>query len=84
MPDYCTAKATIGQGDYFNCRKIASGIKFSPSGESCDLGGIMSVNEISSAIKSLAEEYGFSTFSTLYHTSEGSGGVDGAVESRTD
>jgi hypothetical protein len=37
----------------------------------------VNVDEIGSAIKGLVEEHGILTFSTLYPTSEGSGGGGG-------
>jgi hypothetical protein len=37
----------------------------------------VNIDEIGSTIKGLVEEYGIPTFSTLYPTSEGFGGVGG-------
>jgi hypothetical protein len=75
-----SAEATVGVGDRFSGGKIApQGLGSRPEGESFDLGGIMNVDEIGSAIQGLVNEYGIPTFSPPYQTAEGSGGVGGMV-----
>jgi murein tripeptide amidase MpaA len=74
-----TAAVTIGQGDRFNSGLIAPrGLGTHPN-ESVDLGGIMNVDEIDSAIKGLVREYGISTFSLPNPTAEGPGVGGGSV-----
>ncbi len=80
VPDDRAAKETIGEGDRFDGGRLAPrGLGSRGKGEDNDLGGIMNVDEIDSAIKGLVEEYGIPTFSTPYKTSEGSGGVGGLI-----
>jgi murein tripeptide amidase MpaA len=80
VPDDRAAKATIGEGDRFHGGQLAPrGLGSRREGEDLDLGGIMNVDEIDSAIKGLAEEYGIPTFSPPNKTSEGSGGGGGLV-----
>lgn len=78
VPDERSAKATIGEGDRFDAGRLAPrGLGARGKGEDTELGGIMNVDEIDSAIKGLVEEYGIPTFSTPYSTFEGSGGGGG-------
>jgi murein tripeptide amidase MpaA len=80
VPDDRAAKATIGKGDRFHGGKLAPrGLGSRRQGEGQDLGGIMNVDEIDSAVKGLVEEYGIPTFSPPNKTSEGSGGGGGLV-----
>lgn len=72
------AKATIGKGDRFKGGRIPpQGFGSQPDVRDDDLGPIMNVNEINSAIQGLVNEYGIPTFDVPNTTSEGSGGKGG-------
>ena len=80
IPDDRSARATIGQGDRFEGgRRAPQGLGSRREGDDRDLGGIMNVDEIGSALAGLANEYGIPTFSTPYPTAEGAGGGGGLV-----
>jgi murein tripeptide amidase MpaA len=73
-----TAKATIGTADRFKGGRIPpQGVGSRPDANSDDLGPIMNVDEINSAIQGLVNEYGIPTFDVPNTTSEGSGGKGG-------
>jgi murein tripeptide amidase MpaA len=79
IPYNRTAEATIGQGDRFDGGRVAPrGLGSRPS-QSFDLGRIMNVDEIGSAVKGLVNEYDIPTFSPPNKTAEGSGGGGGLV-----
>jgi hypothetical protein len=74
------AAATIGKGDRFDGGTIAPrGLGSRGDGDDRDLGGVMNVDEIGSAVQGLVNEYGIATFSTPNPTHEGAGGVGGIV-----
>jgi murein tripeptide amidase MpaA len=83
VPEERTAKETIGQGDRFHGGDVAPrGLGSRHDGEHHNLGGIMNVGEIASAIKGLVKEYGIHTFTLPNKTAEGSvehGGLVGGV-----
>ena len=80
VPGDRAAAATIGKGDRFKAGKIAPrGLGSRGKDDNTDLGGIMNVDEIGSAIDGLVNEYGIPTFSTPFATAEGSGGGGGLV-----
>ena len=80
VSDDRAANATIGEGDRFKGGRVAPrGLGSRGKGEDNNLGSIMNVDEIDSAIKGLVEEYGIPTFSTPDRTFEGSGGGGGLV-----
>ncbi len=73
-----TAKATIGKGDRFKGGRIPpQGVGSRPNLRDDDLGPIMNVGEINSAVQGLVNEYGIPTFDVPNATSEGSGGKGG-------
>lgn len=75
-----TAKATIGKGDRFKGGKIPPrGVGSQPDVRDDELGTIMNVDEINSAIQGLVDEYGIPTFDVPNTTSEGSGGKVGST-----
>jgi len=75
-----TAKATIGKGDRFKGGRIPpQGVGSQPDARDDDLGPIMNVDEINSAIQGLVDEYGIPTFDVPNTTSEGSGGKGGTT-----
>ena len=75
-----TAKATIGKGDRFKGGRISpQGVGTRPDARDGDLGPILNVNEINSAIQGLVDEYGIPTFDVPNATSEGSGGKGGMI-----
>jgi len=74
------AAATIGAGDRFDGGRVAPrGLGSRAEGESQDLGGIMNVDEIDSAMQGLVNEYGISTFTAPNPTHEGAGGGGGGL-----
>lgn len=74
VPEDRNARATIGQGDRFDGGRIPPrGLGSRGPGDSQDLGGIMNVDEIGSAVQGLAQEYGIPTFFPPNKTAEGSG-----------
>lgn len=80
VPPSRDAKATIGEGDRFKGgAHPPQGLGSRPNGDGSDLGGIMNVDEIGSAVKGLVNEYGIPTFSAPYTTAEGSDGGGGMV-----
>jgi murein tripeptide amidase MpaA len=79
VPDDRAAKVTIGQGDRFGGGKVAPRGLGSRPDQSYDLGGIMNVDEIDSALLGLVNEYGIPTFALPNQSAEGSGGVGGLV-----
>ncbi len=69
------SQATIGMGDRFKGGRIPpQGIGSRSNFHDDDLGPIMNVDEINSAIQGLVNEYGIPTFTVPNTTSEGSGG----------
>lgn len=76
--------APIGQGDRFKNGRIAPrGLGSRKPGEQSNLGGILNVGEVYSALKGLAKEYGIETFTAPYKTYEGQsvfGGVANKAE----
>lgn len=75
-----TAVAPIGQGDRFKDGKIAPrGLGTRKKGEKVDLGGILNVNEVKSAMKALARKYDIETFTAPYKTFEGQTVVGGVA-----
>jgi hypothetical protein len=75
-----TAKATIGKGDRFKGGRIPpQGVGTQPEVRDDDLGLILNVDEVNSAIQGLVNEYGIPTFDVPNATSEGSGGKGGMV-----
>ncbi len=72
------AKATIGKGDRFEGGRVPpQGFGSRQHAQDDDLGPILSVDEINSAIEGLVNEYGIPTFDVPNTTSEGSGGKGG-------
>ncbi|KAH0542518.1 hypothetical protein FGG08_003114 [Glutinoglossum americanum] len=80
VSDDRSAQETIGSGDRFHGgQRAPRGLGSRPDGVNHDLGGIMNVGEINSAIKGLAREYHISTFCVPNKTYEGSSGLGGLV-----
>lgn len=80
IPDDRLAAATIGEGDRFEGGAQApQGPGSRGEGKEHELGPIMNVDEIDSAIEGLVTEYGIPTFSLPNSTAEGSGGKGGSV-----
>jgi hypothetical protein len=77
-------KVTIGKGDRFKGGRVPpQGVGSRPNVRDADLGGIMNVDEINSAIEGLVNEYGIPTFDVPNPTAEGSpgkGGMTGPVK----
>ncbi|KAF2705507.1 Zn-dependent exopeptidase [Pleomassaria siparia CBS 279.74] len=73
LPKRQTETAPIDKGDRFQGGKIAPrGLGVRKPTESFDLGGILNVQEVHSALKGLENEYkSFDTFTTPYKTYEG-------------
>lgn len=81
LPPDRKAAVTVGRGDRFDSGRIAPrGLGTRPN-MSVDLGGIMNVDEIDSAIKGLVREYGISTYPLPEATALGTGGTAGCVGS---
>lgn len=73
-----TAKATIARGDRFEGGRLPpQGAGSRPRARGDELGSIMNVDEIGSAIEGLVNEYGIPTFDVPNATAEGSGGKGG-------
>ncbi|PSN65295.1 Zn-dependent exopeptidase [Corynespora cassiicola Philippines] len=76
--------APIGQGDRFKGGKIAPrGLGAPKKGEKLDVGAILNVDEVNSALKGLEKEYGIELFDAPYKTFEGrtvTGGVANKAE----
>jgi murein tripeptide amidase MpaA len=72
--------APIGKGDRFKGGRIAPrGLGSRKRGESADLGPILNVDEVYSAMKGLANKYGIETFTAPHKTYEGQKVVGGAA-----
>ncbi|KAH7125646.1 zinc carboxypeptidase A 1 precursor [Dendryphion nanum] len=78
------ATAPIGVGDRFQGGKIApQGLGSRKAGEKVDLGAILNVDEVNSALKALSKEYGVELFTAPHKTYEGqtvTGGVANKAE----
>ncbi|KAF2871219.1 zinc carboxypeptidase A 1 precursor [Massariosphaeria phaeospora] len=78
--------APIGKGDRFQGGKIAPrGLGSRKAGESAALGPILNVDEVTSALKGLANQYKMETFTLPYKTYEGqtvTGGVANKAEQK--
>jgi hypothetical protein len=78
------AKATIGKGDRFKGGRIPpQGVGSQPDVHDGNIGSILNVDEINSAIQGLVDEYGIATFDLPNGTSEGSfgkGGMTGTIK----
>ncbi|WP_427016160.1 M14 family metallopeptidase [Pseudarthrobacter sp. P1] len=80
ISDDRTGEATIGRGDRFDGgRTPPQGLGSRPRGGSGDLGPIMNVGEIGSAMDALANEYGISTFGLPNATAEGKVSQGGSI-----
>jgi len=80
MPPERRADVTVGKGDRFKGGAFfPQGLGSRPDGQTHDLGGIMNIDEIGSAMKGLVEEYGMLSFSTPFLTAEGAIGLGGLV-----
>lgn len=76
---------TIGRGDRFDGGLLfPRGLGSRPEGEHFDLGGIMNVDEIGSAMKGLQREYGVGTLDLPSTTGEGSGSSAGTASTSID
>jgi Zinc carboxypeptidase len=76
---------TIGTGDRFNGGQLfPRGLGSRAEGEQFDLGGIMNVDEIGSAMKGLQQEYGLGTLDLLSTTAEGSASCIGTTSTSID
>ncbi|KAF2278257.1 zinc carboxypeptidase A 1 precursor [Westerdykella ornata] len=72
--------APIGKGDRFQGGKVAPrGLGSRKPGEQADLGPILNVNEIHSAMKALSKKYGIETFVAPYKTYEGQTVIGGVA-----
>jgi murein tripeptide amidase MpaA len=80
-----TATAPIGTGDRFQGGKIAPrGLGVRKAAESMDLGGILNVKEVESALKGLAKKYkNLEQFTTPFKTYEGQS-IYGAAVSKAE
>jgi hypothetical protein len=79
VPGERRAGATVGTGDRFDGGRIAPRGRGSRPENDQDVGPIMNVDEIGSAVQGLVDEYGIGTFSTPHPTHEGAGGGGGLV-----
>jgi murein tripeptide amidase MpaA len=77
LSDERAGKATIGKGDRFKGGRVPPQGVGSRNVHDADLGGIMNVDEINSAIEGLVNEYGIPTFDVPNATAEGSPGKGG-------
>jgi murein tripeptide amidase MpaA len=74
------ATAPVGKGDRFKGGRIAPrGLGTRRRGEAADVGPILNVDEVYSAMKALAKHYGMDTFTAPHKTYEGQKLVGGAV-----
>jgi murein tripeptide amidase MpaA len=80
LSDETLADATVAQGDRFEDGTIApQGAGTREKGALHELGRIMNVDEIGSAINALVNEYGLPTFTPPYGTAEGGSSTGGSV-----
>jgi murein tripeptide amidase MpaA len=76
--------APIGKGDRFKGGKVAPrGLGSRKKGEKVDIGPILNVEEVHSALKGLAKEYGIDTFTAPHKTFEGRS-IYGAVANKAE
>jgi hypothetical protein len=73
------AKTTVGQGNRFKGRAPPQGAGSRQDVRDDDLGPILNVDEIDSAIQGLVDEYGIPTFDVPNATAEGAGGRGGMI-----
>ncbi|KAH7303557.1 carboxypeptidase-like protein A [Stachybotrys elegans] len=85
IPDDRKSVATIAKGDRFKGGQLfPRGLGSRKEGEQFDLGKMMNVDEIGSAIKGLQKEYGIWTFDLPNKTAEGSVSTGGTTNASTD